>query len=267
MKVDTGTVIYFSPTGSTKKYARTVSEAMNLKSVNEINFTAPDSRETLYEKIDSDIVIIGFPVYEEYAPDIFIESLNKLDFSGQPVLAFAVYGKIGFGLSLKQMYLNMVEKGLKVISLGALIAEHSFSTERIPLAQGRPNKQDLEDAVKLGEMFLSRAASETPSVPFEQVPGKLPLMAKILPENSAGHFTKEPRINSQLCNNCRLCIEKCPVNAINDDLSMDSGKCIRCFACVKNCKTGARKIEYKKIFLIKMMFNRHNRIEKHNILI
>ena len=41
------------------------------------------------------------------------------------------------------------------------------------------------------------------------------------------------------CNNCRKCIELCPVGAINSDYSVDLGKCQFCNECVLNCREKA----------------------------
>ncbi|MGB7603875.1 MAG: 4Fe-4S binding protein, partial [Lutisporaceae bacterium] len=81
--------------------------------------------------------------------------------------------------------------------------------------------------------------------------GKLPLMTKVLPENSARMFTEIPFKDMSLCNDCGVCVKLCPVSAINKEtLEIDNNQCLRCFCCVKRCPNKARKIVYKRKFLV-----------------
>ena len=49
---------------------------------------------------------------------------------------------------------------------------------------------------------------------------------------------------SKNCNSCRLCAEKCPVQAIDysDPTHTDKDKCISCMRCVSICPQSARKV-------------------------
>ncbi|MBA2904735.1 4Fe-4S dicluster domain-containing protein [Clostridium saccharobutylicum] len=97
-----------------------------------------------------------------------------------------------------------------------------------------------------------------------QIPkGKLPLMAKILPKNSARIFTKTPFADMKICNKCGVCIKLCPMKAINKDtLDINEDKCIRCFSCVKRCPKKARKIVYKPKFLVSKILTIKNKNAK-----
>jgi len=45
-----------------------------------------------------------------------------------------------------------------------------------------------------------------------------------------------PRINSKLCKNCNMCIESCPVQAINEETKkIDYDACIECMCCHELC--------------------------------
>lgn len=48
-------------------------------------------------------------------------------------------------------------------------------------------------------------------------------------------FRGLPEINKQNCSNCQKCISVCPTNAINQDISIDLGKCIFCGDCEREC--------------------------------
>jgi Ni,Fe-hydrogenase III small subunit/NAD-dependent dihydropyrimidine dehydrogenase PreA subunit len=54
-------------------------------------------------------------------------------------------------------------------------------------------------------------------------------------------FRGLPLINKQNCLNCAECISLCPTNAINQDISIDLGKCIFCGDCERKCTDKAIK--------------------------
>ena len=48
-------------------------------------------------------------------------------------------------------------------------------------------------------------------------------------------FRGLPKVNEKNCTNCGKCKKICPTNAINEDLSIDLGKCIFCGECQRVC--------------------------------
>jgi len=54
-------------------------------------------------------------------------------------------------------------------------------------------------------------------------------------------FKGLPEINKQICSNCSECINICPTNAINKNISVDMGKCIFCGDCERKCPNNAIK--------------------------
>lgn len=53
----------------------------------------------------------------------------------------------------------------------------------------------------------------------------------------------------------------CPSSAIDENLKIDSDKCIRCFACVKYCKDEARQKEFRVSTIKNILIKRDK--EKH----
>jgi len=264
MNIQTATVIFFSPTGTTKKIANEIISALDVGEITYIDLTDQRTR-TKSTLISSDIVIFGSPVYEEYIPEFIIDSVKKMKFNKQPAIAFSVYGNIGYGVSLKQIFSEFEELGLSIYSLGAFIGEHSFSTDRSPLAKGHPTSDDLQEAKNFALQFVERMKNDN-KIKKIDVPGSLLIMARLLPKNSAKIFTKVPSINSN-CNGCGICVQKCPMGAIDENMIINNEKCIRCFSCVKHCKQNARKIEYRKKILVKMMLNINNLKKKKPTII
>lgn len=204
-------------------------------------------------KIDEDLILIGMPVYEEKIPDVARDYFLNLNGADKPVVLIAVYGNIGFGLSLIELKEISKQVNLQVVAAAAFIGEHSFSTTDNPIAKNRPDKLDLQKAREFGERVkeILRGIPSGEYVVEPEISGHLPLMARILPKNSAPRFTYAPIVDRDLCNDCGICVKSCPMAAIDpDDLSINEDKCLRCFSCVKKCKKKARKIKYKKKTLV-----------------
>ncbi|MDF2865237.1 MAG: hypothetical protein K0R72_46 [Clostridia bacterium] len=57
-----------------------------------------------------------------------------------------------------------------------------------------------------------------------------------------------PTFNSKKCIRCKLCIDRCPVNALklinNKVVLKDKNKCIRCFCCLEHCPVHAVGIKH-----------------------
>ena len=60
---------------------------------------------------------------------------------------------------------------------------------------------------------------------------------------------KELEINQDVCVNCYLCEENCPVESIklvDGEVVLDNDTCIRCESCSYHCPVGALKLVDKK---------------------
>lgn len=242
MDAHTVTLLYFSPTGTTRTLARRIGSALGIQTGREIDLTSPTTRERPVT-IDSDLLLVGMPVYEERVPAFALEALRSAQINGKRVIAFSVYGNVGFGLSLKELHSALTEKGLAVVALAAFVGEHSFSTEAIPLARGRPDGSDLDRADAFAELCRARLSSGE-TVEAKDVPGKLPPMARIMPPNSARALAAAPEKNAR-CDSCLACARLCPMGAIGPDLSIDETLCVRCFACARACGKAARGIRFR----------------------
>lgn len=50
----------------------------------------------------------------------------------------------------------------------------------------------------------------------------------------------KPRIDTQKCNNCKLCERRCKASCIkSQEHKIDYSRCVSCMDCIKNCSTGA----------------------------
>ena len=265
MIIESLTGIYFSPTGTTKKIMDAIIRGMRLDKVEFIDLTLPKVRDTIKTEINNDIVLIGVPVYEDRIPKILLNFLNNLKGNNKPVILVCVYGNIADGITLNELLQITECNGFKAIGAGAFIGEHSFSTEEVPIAKGRPDYEDLSEAERFGEEIIGKLKrlNKISSMNFKIPKGKVELMAKVVAENSARMFTSQPIVDRELCTDCGACVYLCPVGAINQDtLEINEDKCIRCFSCVKRCPKKARKIIYKKKILVTNVLKFKSRVKK-----
>lgn len=266
MFVDKLVKIYFSPTYSTEKIVQTIAKRMGIVEQKTINLNSLGQRHNIKFNIQpTEAVILGTPVYEERIPDLLYPVLRKIHGQGQLMILVVTYGNISAGIALKQLNKMMTYQGFKVIAAASFIGEHSFSQEDIKIAPGRPDNRDLEIAESLGKEIQQKIKSikSIKNIPDLNIKGELLPLGKLLPKHSEIVFAHAPVVDLKVCQNCRKCIEICPVNAIETDSLRSRDKlCIRCFACVKFCPYGARKIIYKKPVFVKTVLKRLGRKRK-----
>ena len=182
MKINSLKLIYFSPTGTIGKVVKVVAKKLECEKQATLDLTSPITRHEEVPKIDEDLVLLGMPVYEEKIPNVARDYLLKLDGADKPVVLVAVYGNIGFGISLIELKEISKQVNLRVVAAAAFIGEHSFSNKDNPIAQNRPDKLNLRKAGEFGkrikEILCSIPASEHVAEP--EIAEHLPLMARIL---------------------------------------------------------------------------------------
>ncbi len=153
------------------------------------------------------------------------------------------------------------ELGFNPIAGGAFIGEHSFATEDIPIANGRPDRQDVEMAMEFGAKIRAKVAalSSQDAHTDLEIPGRFPYES-----GGAGPMKVAPVTNEDTCTVCGTCASVCPTAAIsiNGSVATDIPLCIRCCACVKNCPTGARVWEDSKMKEIANWLNEKCRARK-----
>ena len=130
------------------------------------------------------------------------------------------------------------------------------STERTPIAAGRPDGQDLAAAEAFGRAVRRKLAGQGP-LPVDaarlKAPGTplVPLLRFIRFVLAYRRRQKKhpvvllPAGSADRCTHCGRCAAVCPTGAIarGDELRTDAARCIRCCACVKGCPVGARTFE------------------------
>ena len=241
MKIEKTKLIYFSPTGSTKRILEYISEGLNAP-VEHIDLTRPDF--TLKNGFfGQEIAVIGVPVYVGRVPALAVKRLRELKGNNTPAVLVVVYGNRAFEDALIELSDIVSAQGFKPIAGGAFVAEHSFSSIEVPIARGRPDEFDKEKSVEFGKEVREKLLKENSILDLAAVafPGNRPYREPF-PTGRERPRPSSPDTFEEKCTKCGRCEEVCPAAAITIGSSVDTKKedCIKCYACIKSCPTGAR---------------------------
>lgn len=235
----TAHLIYFSPTGTTKKISASIAQGLGAKNVIHYDVTLPDSS---FETVLTDgVAIIGIPVYAGRVPELCLQRLQAITSKGVPAVLVALYGNREFEDALVELCDVSVAKGFNVIAAGAFIGEHSCSTPARPIAAGRPSAEDLKLAVQFGKQVaakIERNAFDNP-----EIDGNVPYKERVQIGGVA------PETDSEKCTLCGKCAAVCPAGVItvSDSVTTHADNCIMCCACVKACEVEARPFNHPRI--------------------
>jgi len=242
MKPEPVTLIYFSPTHTTKRVLDRIACGLGASSVERIDLTPPSSRTRRLPDVRGGLTIIGAPVYAGRIPLEAAQRIRRLQAHGAVAVVVALYGNREYEDALLELRDIAIEAGFVPVAGAAFIGEHSYNSAETPIATGRPDAADMEKAEQFGAVVRHAldALETIEGLPLLQVAGEFPYRER----------SKEPKGTpttlSDLCTRCGECVAACPVAAIDagDVLNTDENLCILCSACVKACPTDARVWEH-----------------------
>ncbi len=278
MRITKLTQVYFSPTGTTEKIVSSITQWLKLGKARDINLTTQQARDNFSIELDeNELLIIGVPVYAGRVPDFLIPILRRLKGTNQPVVLVSVYGNVGEGKALIQLKDLLEKRGLKTIGAASFVGEHSYSSKEFKIGHGRPDEYDFSKAKEFSEKIINKLNkyANSENIPKLELNMSKTIFSRIIdilpfPQYGAKKFIEKPELNHDNCNNCKACVDLCPVRAINKQtLIIDERLCIRCMSCVKKCPNGARTLEYKRSILLKSFFrlNRSQKRKEPNIYV
>lgn len=271
MKIRSASVVFFSPTDTTKKIVYSVIKGMNAGKIEEINLNSCDERKRRDAHIKNDIAVIGVPVYGGRIPKFLYPFLMSMRSDRKPAVLIVVYGNVHSGFALNELY-NILKDNFTIVAAGKFIGEHSFSTDTVRTAFGRPDSMDLSEAEKFGKLTAEKLdhVSEVKDAEIKlssktriAISNIINAAHNILPQNSGSIVTKLPEIDDAICIRCGVCARECPMGAIDKkSLGIDKKLCIRCFRCAKRCPVKARKIEYREKFIVSSFLKKVGKTDK-----
>ena len=217
MEYTTTHIVYFSPTHTSQKVARAIGEGLGMGRRIETDLTLDRSAEPIF--IKDSLTVIAVPVYAGRVAPVALERIERLKGENSPVILVALYGNRDYEDALVELRDTVIARRFVPLSAGAFVGEHSYSRENMPIAEGRPDTKDIDEAVMFGRKSLEKLS-------------KVSALTEIYPFYIKGNAV------------CGECIGLCPTNAIyinvEGKIDTDKMKCIKCCACVKECPTQAR---------------------------
>ena len=220
------TAVYFSPTGGPQKYVRQIAAELSGE-YTEIDLTNRDTRLEEHFFTGDDLVVLGVPVYYGRVPQIEGGLLNRLHGDHTPVVLVLSYGNRAFDDALLELSDLCAKQDFYTAAAFTGIAQHTFSPK---IAAGRPHAEDLA----LARGFAAQ---------LDPLPTSVPILPGTRPYRPYGSVPFAPK-GDKSCAGCGVCSKICPAGAIDPSAprKTDTAKCIRCFACIKQCPTLSRKL-------------------------
>lgn len=244
MDIESTGLIYFSPTQTTKKVIEGIAQGLQATAEQYFDLTLPGAISPTFQEVTQDVAIIGSPVYAGRLPSTMISRFKQIKGNGRPAVIVVVYGNRAYEDALIELRDIALEIGFRPIAAGAFIGEHSYSSSDLPIAEGRPDSDDVLTAQNFGKAIREKFMVEiSNSTELLQVPGNLPykeiqMLSGIVPS-----------VNKALCSRCGKCVPVCPTAAIDEENPMNTEKdlCIRCCACIKACPSRAKLLNDPRI--------------------
>jgi ferredoxin/flavodoxin len=260
MDANTIKLIYFSPTGTTKKVLESIAQGTGVQTVEHVDVTQPEAETQAPLAIDGALPLFGAPVYGGRLPPDAAQRLRRIKGNDTPAIVVVLYGNREYEDALLELSDLVTEAGFVPVAGGAFIGEHSFDTEAFPIATGRPDGRDLAKAAEFGKAIGKKmqGVNGLDGMPPLQVPGDFPYK----------EWTKWPGVSpatqEDTCIRCEACIAACPTAAIALDgaLITRAEACIQCCACVRACPTGARVMEHPRVREAQEWLSTHCRARK-----
>jgi ferredoxin len=234
MKPSKVNLIYYSPTGTSKKVLEGIAKGLGIRKVEQIDLTHAESANN-HSISAGELAIIATPVYGGRVPLVAAQRFKTVKGNGTPAVLVAVYGNRAIEDALIELKDITTENGFVTVAGASFIGEHSFSNDSTPIAPGRPDPEDMKKAKAFGEQV--KAKLEEMDKPAEvKVPGNKPYKER----NPSG--PRFPETVAEKCTLCGDCAKVCPTNAVTvtNKVVTTPEKCTACSACIKACPTGAR---------------------------
>lgn len=256
-------IVYFSPAGSTRHVVKIIekqfqglcAEVFSFDLAECSNDVATEISQQMEASNGNSCLFIGSPVYVSHAVPIVMECIAGLKENADAfAVPFVTWGGACSGISLYEMGKELINKRFTLLGAAKILALHSLMWQlEDPLGQGHPDADDdrmVEELVnhinqKLHEdnpegIKLSDLAYQTEENHAE--------MEKVSLQAAKAHMP-ERTIDTELCNQCQVCSDVCPADAVTFTPYPEfGGDCVFCFNCMKKCLEKAINADLSEIW-------------------
>lgn len=237
----------FSQTGSTKRIADQIAKGLISSNCEVTHFSISESNNDTPDLKDFDIVGIGSPTYFFRPPfivDDFIKNLNGLENKASFVFILHGTNQGDCGNKIRRELKNKGTKDLGYYRSFGADFWIGYIKRGTLFSPNSPNEQDLLAAENFGKTIAKRfndknihIEDKDPATPFMYGMERL-FVARPLAKFM---YSKTFRANKN-CDNCGICVKKCPVDNISENnkgkLKWES-KCLLCATCELSCPKDA----------------------------
>jgi len=255
-------IVYFSPAGSTRHVAGVIEKQFQalgsevwVLDLGECRDGATEISRQIEESKGSNCLFIGSPVYVSHAVPPVMECIASLtENTGRFAVPFVTWGGACSGISLYEMGKELKNKGFTLLGAAKILAVHSLMWPlENPLGHGHPDSNDDRMVKELVNRIHDKLYSDSPkgielSVLAYQTQENHKEMEKVSLQAAKADMPRRD-INTELCNQCQICAEVCPVDAVALTPFPEFGKdCVFCFSCVKQCPERAITVDFSEIW-------------------
>lgn len=187
---------------------------------------------------------IGSPVYCDHAVPLVHACIDGLPPAAENSYSvpFATWGGVTSGLALPELAAQLQTKRYTPVAAAKILAEHSSMwASKAPLGQGRPNPDDLAlVAALVDKVCADLAQNQCMPLTEERLNYLSPMLqAEAGVKNLTAAKAASPPLaaDEERCEQCGLCAESCPVDAItmNPYPEINRKICVLCMQCVRHC--------------------------------
>ena len=122
-------LIYYSPTGTSRKIAHAIGDGLKVNNLKESDITFGNNLIESFPK-DSLTVIVS-PVYGGRIPSIFFERLGTPNGNGAMCAVVAVYGNRHYDDALLELKDEMTKRGFRAVAAASFIGGRLLPEDRI----------------------------------------------------------------------------------------------------------------------------------------
>lgn len=229
MDIQAVKTVFYSPTKTSQRIAQAICQGVQIgDSTEQINLTSADCAKEITIG-SAELAIIAVPVYAGRVAPVAAERLQRVSGNNSPAILVVLYGNREYEDALVELKDIAIAQSFRVIAAAAFIGEHSFSTENLPTAHGRPDEKDILIAREFGQKVYKALNATLPTK--VNIPGNRPY------QDGMPNLPFTPHISHENCTQCEECTSVCPTGAIalQDTIQINPESCTFCCACIKIC--------------------------------